>query len=102
MSAWRVTRINIHNSPHRRDNTAIQLFKIILSARKFLTDTELAAARVTGALADGTPTQSARDSYRTQLAAAGKALMDMGLMPTDAQLEAMGWTKEQYRALRGA
>ena len=74
----------------------------VLSARKFLTDTELAAARVTGALADGTPTQSARDSYRTQLAAAGKALMDMGLMPTDAQLEAMGWTKEQYRALRGA
>lgn len=67
-----------------------------LSARRYAADTELAAARVTGALSDGTPTESAVSSYRAQLAAAGQAMLNSGLRPTAAQLEAMGWTQEQY------
>lgn len=67
-----------------------------LNANRYRSDTELAAARLTGALADGTPTLEAQEQFRTQLAQAGEAMMQQGITPTDAQLEAMGWTKEQY------
>lgn len=69
-----------------------------LSAKKYSTDTMIRAAELTGALPDGTPTRAAADSYRTQLAAVGKAMIDSGLKPTEAQLRAMGWTKAQYEA----
>ena len=71
-----------------------------LNARRYAAEAELNAAKVTGALADGTPTESAVNAYRTQLAAAGQAMLNNGLEPTPAQLEAMGWSEEQYRQYR--
>lgn len=67
-----------------------------LNANRYRSDTELAAARLTGALSDGTPTLEAQEQFRTQLAQAGAAMMQQGITPTDAQFEAMGWSKEQY------
>lgn len=69
-----------------------------LSAKKYATETLMSAANLTGALPDGTPTRAAADSYNAQLAAAGKALLERGIRPTEAQLRAMGWTKAQYEA----
>ena len=69
-----------------------------LNANKYRSDTELSAARLTGALSDGTPTVEAQEKFRAQLAQAGEAMMSLGMTPTEAQLEAMGWTKEQYEA----
>lgn len=69
-----------------------------LNANKYRSDTELSAAQLTGALSDGTPTIEAQEKFRAQLAQAGEAMMSLGMTPTEAQLEAMGWTKEQYEA----
>lgn len=71
-----------------------------LNANKYRSDTELSAAQLTGALADGTPTIEAQEKFRAQLVQAGEAMMSLGMTPTEAQLEAMGWTKEQYEAFR--
>lgn len=67
-----------------------------LAAKKYRTDTELAAGKLTGALSDGTLTLEGLEAHREQLVKAGEAMMAAGLVPTEAQLEAMGWTKEQY------
>lgn len=63
-----------------------------LSAQKQQSDTELNAAKLTGALSDGTLTLEAQ----TRLAQAGEAMLAAGLTPTRAQLLAMGWTEAQY------
>ena len=67
-----------------------------LAAKKYRTDTELAAGKLTGTLSDGTLTLEGLEAHREQLVKAGEAMMAAGLVPTEAQLEAMGWTKEQY------
>ena|GEM_PF-2983744 len=65
-------------------------------AQQFLINTELSSAQVTGAFANGTPTLAAREQLREQLAQLGQTMMEMGITPTPAQIEAMGLTKEQY------
>lgn len=69
-----------------------------LEARKYSTDAELSAAKLTGALSDGALTLEGLEAHREQLIKAGEAMLAAGLVPTEAQLEAMGWTKEQYLA----
>ena len=64
--------------------------------------TEMAAANITGAFSDATPTQQARARAEEQLAAAGQAMLSAGLTPSDAQLSAMGWTKDQFNAYKAA
>ena len=64
--------------------------------------TELAAANMTGAFSDATPTQEARARVQAQLASAGEAMLSAGLTPSDEQLSAMGWTKGQYNAYKKA
>lgn len=71
-----------------------------LAARQYMSNLEMSAANLTGAFSDGTPTLSAQRNLQAQLAEAGMAMMQMGLEPTDAQIEAMGWTKDQYAAYK--
>lgn len=71
-----------------------------LAARQYMANLEMSAANITGAFSDGTPTLSAQRNLQAQLAEAGMAMMQMGLEPTDAQIEAMGWTKDQYAAYK--
>ena len=64
---------------------------------------DLSWAQLTGKLPDGTPTYSAQQDELNRKIAMGEALLNMGMMPTDDQLSAMGMTQEQaqewiYRA----
>lgn len=71
-----------------------------LSVKQFLTETELSAARQTGAFSDGTLTFDAQSQLRKELAEAGKAMIELGLDPTPQQLAAMGWTQDQFNAYK--
>lgn len=64
---------------------------------------DLSWAQLTGKLPDGTPTYSAQQDELNRKIAMGEALLNVGMMPTDDQLSAMGMTREQaqewiYRA----
>ncbi len=64
--------------------------------------TELAAANVTGALSDNTLTMANREAQADRAAAAAQQMIASGITPTDAQLKAMGWSKDQYGAYKKA
>lgn len=83
-------------------NTAVDEWEAEFNqkAQQFLINTELSTAQVTGAFANGTPTLAAQEQLRQQLASVGQAMMEMGLTPTPAQIEAMGLSKEQYDAYK--
>ena len=67
-----------------------------LDVGKYLTDTELAAAKLSGAFPDGATTADYRNAVNNRYANAGKAMMSAGIVPSASQLESMGWTPEQY------
>ena len=67
-----------------------------LSVSKYLTDTELKAAEATGAFSNGTVTADMANSINDRYASSGKALISAGIIPSDEQLSAMGWTPSQY------
>ena len=69
-----------------------------LSVSKYLTDTELSAAQLTGEFSDGTPVRTVRSDIYSQLAEMGMAMLKKRLMPTDEQLAAMGMTRSQAEA----
>lgn len=64
--------------------------------KSFGVETELKLAQLSGTMPDGTPTYAARQAERSQLAAAAKMLLELGLALTPEQLEALGWTQGQY------
>lgn len=71
--------------------------------RRYGLDYQLNWAQLTGKLPDGTPTYSAQQDELNRKIAMGEALLNVGMMPTDDQLSAMGMTREQaqewiYRA----
>jgi hypothetical protein len=66
-------------------------------AQQFLINTELSSAQVTGAFANGTPTLAAKEQMREQMAQLGQTMIELGITPTAAQIEAMGLTNEQYQ-----
>lgn len=71
--------------------------------RRYGLDYQLNLAQLTGKLPDGTPTYSAQQDELNRKIAMGEALLNVGMMPTDDQLSAMGMTREQaqewiYRA----
>ncbi len=67
-----------------------------LDVGKYLTDTELAAAKLSGAFPDGSMTADYRNAVNNRYVNAGKAMMSAGIVPSASQLESMGWTPEQY------
>ena len=67
-----------------------------LDISKYLTDTEINAAKVTGAFPNGALTADYRNSLNDRYANAGKAMISAGIVPSAEQLSAMGWTPEQY------
>lgn len=67
-----------------------------------MASTELAAANVTGALSDNTLTMANREAQADRMAAAAQQMIASGITPTDAQLKAMGWSKDQYSAYKKA
>lgn len=67
-----------------------------------MASTELAAANVTGAFSDKTQTMANREAQASRLAQAGAQMLAQGITPTDAQLKALGWSKDQYKGYKDA
>ena len=67
-----------------------------------MASTELAAANVTGAMSDNTLTMANREAQASRLAQAGAQMLAQGITPTDAQLKALGWSKDQYKGYKAA
>ena len=58
----------------------------------------LTVAGLTGRMPDGTATRAAQNERRSQMAAAGQALLKVGVMPGADQLSAMGMSASQAQA----
>ena len=67
-----------------------------LDVSKYLTDTEINAAKTAGAFPNGTLTAAQQNAVNDRYASSAKALINAGIVPSSSQLQAMGWTPEQY------
>ena len=67
-----------------------------------MASTELAAANVTGALSDNTLTMANREAQASRMASAAQQMIASGIKPSDAQLKALGWGRDQYNAYKSA
>lgn len=66
-----------------------------LDKQKFLSDLDLSAAQLTGMFSDGTRTYEAEQALISSLANSGNAMLQMGVMPSRQQLQAMGMSQAQ-------
>ena len=76
----------------------------LLDVGEYLTDTELQAAKLFGVAPNGAETADYRNAVNDRYAAGARAMMNAGIVPSAAQLEAIGWTPEQnwvYRMANG-
>ena len=100
-----LTNLGISNAQYMSDNEINQIATILNNYMKNaenLASTEMSAANLTGAFSDATPTAAMAEKTREQLATAAASLIAAGLTPTQAQLEALGWTKDQYNQYKKA
>ena len=67
-----------------------------LNVGKYLTDAELQAAKLFGVAANGAETADYRNSVQDRYAAGARAMISAGIVPSEDQLAAIGWTPEQY------
>ena len=74
----------------------------LLGVGKYLTDTELQASKLFGFSSDGAETAAYRNAAQDRYAAGARAMISAGLIPTETQLSALGWTPEQYWIYRMA
>ena len=74
----------------------------LLKVGEYLTDAEVQAAKLFGVAANGAETADYRRKVNDRYAAGAKAMMSAGIVPSAAQLEAIGWTPEQYWVYRMA
>ena len=68
----------------------------LLKVGEYLTDTELEAAKLYGVSANGAETADYRNAVADRYAEGARAMMNAGIVPSASQLEAMGWTPQQY------
>ena len=74
----------------------------LLKVGEYLTDTELEAAKLYGVSANGAETADYRNAVAARYAEGARAMMNAGIVPSASQLEALGWTPEQYWIYRMA
>ena len=74
----------------------------LLKVGEYLTDTELQAAKLFGVSANGAETADYRNAVADRYAEGARAMMNAGIVPSASQLEAMGWTPQQYWIYRMA
>ena len=67
-----------------------------LNVGKYLTDAELQAAKLYGVSANGAETADYRSDVQDRYAAGARAMISAGIVPSEDQLAAIGWTPEQY------
>ena len=68
----------------------------LLKVGEYLTDTELQAAKLFGVAPNGSETADYRNAVADRYAEGARAMMNAGIVPSASQLEAMGWSPEQY------
>ena len=68
----------------------------LLTVGEYLTDTELQAAKLFGVAPNGSETADYRNAVADRYAEGARAMMNAGIVPSASQLEAMGWSPEQY------
>ena len=73
-----------------------------LATQQYLLNSELSRASLSGVFSDGTSTLAAKQAMQEQLASAASAMISLGIEPTKEQLDALGWTPEQYTAYKVA
>ena len=74
--------------------------KVLAISNKYLT--ELQAAKLFGVAPNGAETADFRNAVNDRYAEGARAMMNAGIVPSASQLEAMGWTPEQYWIYRMA
>ena len=74
----------------------------LLKVGEYLTDTELEAAKLYGVSANGAETADYRNAVADRYAEGARAMMNAGIVPSASQLEALGWTPQQYWIYRMA
>ncbi len=74
----------------------------LLKVGEYLTDTELQAAKLFGVASNGAETADYRNAVADRYAEGARAMMNAGIVPSSSQLEAMGWTPQQYWIYRMA
>ena len=74
----------------------------LLNVGKYLTDAELQAAKLFGVSENGAETADYRNTVEKRYADGAKAMINAGIVPSESQLEALGWTPEQYWIYRMA
>ena len=74
----------------------------LLKVGEYLTDTELQAAKLFGVASNGAETADYRNAVADRYAEGARAMMNAGIVPSASQLEAMGWSPEQYWIYRMA
>ena len=74
----------------------------LLKVGEYLTDTELQAAKLFGVAGNGAETADYRNAVNDRYAAGARAMMSADIVPSASQLEAIGWTPEQYWVYRMA
>ena len=74
----------------------------VLNVGKYLTEAELNAIKAAGFFSNGAETAAYRDAQQDRYAAGARAMLNAGIVPSESQLEAMGWTPEQYWVYRMA
>ena len=74
----------------------------VVNVGKYLTEAELNAVKAAGIFSNGAETANYRDAVQDRYAAGARAMMEAGIAPSADQLEAMGWTPEQYWIYRMA
>ena len=74
----------------------------VLNVGKYLTEAELNAVKAAGIFSNGAETAAYRNAVEDRYAAGAKAMINAGIVPSESQLEALGWTPEQYWVYRMA
>ena len=74
----------------------------LLKVGEYLTDTELEAAKLFGVAPNGAETADYRNAVNDRYAEGARAMMNAGIVPSASQLEALGWTPQQYWIYRMA
>ena len=74
----------------------------VLNVGKYLTEAELNAVKAAGIFSNGAETAAYRNAVEDRYASGAKAMINAGIVPSADQLEALGWTPEQYWVYRMA
>ena len=100
-----LAQYGLSNAKYMTDNDINRIASILSAYQQNaqnMASTEMTAAGLTGAFSDATRTLEAQMATDKKLASAAQQMIQSGITPTDAQLNAIGWGRDQYNAYKSA